>query len=202
MRKIYMVLAGAGAFVATLAAAQESEPSPHTPRFVPAPVVQSLPAIAVPPQDVPAPAGTADSRSHASLAALVADLGNVSTADAQLRCLAGAIYFEARGEPLGGQLAVAKVIMNRAASGRFPASYCGVVHQPRQFSFVRGNAMPRIDEGSRAWARAKAIAHIAHEHLWDSEAGGALYFHATHVSPSWSRKKTQLARIETHVFYR
>jgi len=61
---------------------------------------------------------------------------------AELNCLAGAIYFESRNEPLDGQLAVGRVIVARAKSGRFPDSYCGVVYQPSQFSFVRHRAMP------------------------------------------------------------
>src|SRR3546814_1697830 len=72
-----------------------------------------------------------------------------STIDPELRCLAGAVYFESRGESLAGQLAVAHVIINRAESGRFPSSYCGVVHQRSQFSFVRGGKMPSIRESSR-----------------------------------------------------
>ena len=107
-----------------------------------------------------------------------------------------------RGEPLSGQLAVAQVVINRADSSRFPSSYCGVVYQRAQFSFVRSGAMPRINTGSNAWKRAKAIARIAHEGMWESEAEDALYFHAKYVSPSWSRKKTARATINQHIFYR
>jgi len=112
------------------------------------------------------------------------------------------VYFEARGEPLSGQLAVAQVVINRANSGRFASSYCGVVTQPAQFSFVRSGRIPSANRGSPAWQRAKAIARIAHERLWQSEAGDALYFHASHVSPGWARARTTRATIERHVFYR
>src|SRR3546814_13674283 len=86
-----------------------------------------------------------------------------ATIDPELRCLAGAVYFESRGESLAGQLAVARVIINRAESGRFPTSYCGVVLQRSQFSFVRGGQMPKIRESSRPWAHAVAIAQRSEE---------------------------------------
>ncbi|MDX1704504.1 MAG: cell wall hydrolase [Altererythrobacter ishigakiensis] len=120
----------------------------------------------------------------------------------QMHCLAGAVYFESRGEPLSGQLAVAQVVINRADSKRFPESYCAVVYQRAQFSFVRGGAMPRINTGSKAWQRAKAIARIAHEGIWESEAQDALFFHAKYVNPSWNRKMVARATINQHIFYR
>ena len=119
-----------------------------------------------------------------------------------MKCLAEAVYFEARGEPLAGQLAVARVVINRSQSGNYPADYCSVVTQPAQFSFVRRGHIPQADESSEAWRRAKAIAQIAHQELWPSEVGDAQYFHATYVRPSWARRKVQLARIDTHIFYR
>jgi spore germination cell wall hydrolase CwlJ-like protein len=137
-----------------------------------------------------------------SLHELVGDMPIADELSADMKCLAQAVYFESRGEPLAGQLAVARVVINRATSGLYPPDYCAVVTQRSQFSFVRGGRIPAADEGSEAWRRARAIAQIAHEDLWKSEAGDALYFHATYVNPSWARRKTQLARIDTHVFYR
>ncbi|MGB3807297.1 MAG: cell wall hydrolase [Erythrobacter sp.] len=120
----------------------------------------------------------------------------------QMRCLAGAVYFESRGEPLDGQLAVAHVVINRSEDRRWPSSYCDVVYQRAQFSFVKNRRMPRIATNSRAWEKAKAVAKIAHEGLWNSPAEDAVYFHANYVSPRWSRAKTRLAQIDTHIFYR
>ena len=120
----------------------------------------------------------------------------------QMQCLAGAVYFESRGEPLAGQLAVAQVVINRSEDARWPASYCGVVYQRAQFSFIKNGRMPRIRTSSGAWQRAKAIAQIAHEGLWESEAGEAVYFHATYVRPKWSYRKQRTAKIDTHIFYR
>jgi spore germination cell wall hydrolase CwlJ-like protein len=119
--------------------------------------------------------------------------------NAQLRCLAAGIYFESNGESLAGQLAVAHVIINRARSGRFATSYCGVLTQRGQFSFVRGGVVPQPPRGA-AWARAVAIARIAEAEGWQNPAPGALFFHATHVSPGWNRPR--IARIDNHIFYR
>jgi len=154
-------------------------------------------------QPVPEPKA-ADARlaDAGSLRELVAAMPEGASLSREMECLAGAIYFESRGEPLAGQLAVGQVIVNRSESGVFPSDYCGVVFQRSQFSFVRGGAMPRIDRGSAAWHRASAIARIAHEGLWDSQAGDALYFHARYVKPSWSRTKIARATIDSHIFYR
>ncbi|UZW54583.1 cell wall hydrolase [Sphingobium sp. JS3065] len=135
-----------------------------------------------------------------NLAALVDAQGMAEDVSGDMKCLAGAVYFESKGESLEGQLAVARVIINRARSGRFADSLCGVVYQPGQFSFVRGNGMPSIRMGSESWREAVAIAQIAMEDSWDSQAEGALYFHARRVSPGWGKR--QLAAIDNHIFYR
>ena len=166
------------------------------PIFVGTEVVQELPEEPVPEN------GHDDAATADSLHELVSSLPAPADLTDEMRCLAGAVYFESRGEPLAGQLAVAQVVINRSESDRFPSSYCGVVFQRAQFSFVRGGAMPRINTGSAAWARATKIARIAHQGLWDSEAGDALYFHASYVKPGWARKKTRRAAIKTHIFYR
>ncbi|MDO9368851.1 MAG: cell wall hydrolase [Sphingopyxis sp.] len=134
-----------------------------------------------------------------SLAELVAETPRPADIDPELRCLAGAVYFESRGESLVGQLAVAHVVINRAQSGRFPRSLCGVVHQPSQFSFVRGGKMPAVRNPAQ-WNNAVAIAQIAREGSWKNHAPGALFFHARYVSPGW--RKTRVAQIDNHIFYR
>jgi N-acetylmuramoyl-L-alanine amidase len=137
---------------------------------------------------------------RSSLTALVADRAGETPRNREEDCLAGAIYFESKGESLDGQLAVAKVIINRANSGRFASSLCGVVFQPGQFSFVRGGSMPAIAKSSRHWSNAVAIAQIARDGLWQSAAPKALFFHARHVSPGW--RLTRVAAIGNHTFYR
>ena len=172
--------------------AAPAELVPETLTYISEPVVQPLA------DDADAPVLT----EAGSLAELVGMIDAEAPLDADLRCLAGAVYFEARGEPLDGQLAVAQVIINRAEDGRFPRSYCGVVRQKGQFSFMRGQHMPAAPTGSAAWARAVAIAQIAHKGLWASEVGEAVFFHARYVRPGWSHTKTRLAQIDTHIFYR
>ena len=134
-----------------------------------------------------------------SLAELVAATPKPADLDPELRCLAGAVYFESRGESLVGQLAVAHVVINRAQSGRFPKSLCGVVHQKSQFSFVRGGKMPAVRNPGQ-WNNAVAIAQIARDGSWKNHAPGALFFHARYVSPGW--RKTRIAQIDNHIFYR
>lgn len=139
-------------------------------------------------------------RSATSLAALVADNLRTDTVSREEECLAVAVFFESKSESLDGQLAVARTVINRANSGRFPNSLCGVVTQPSQFSFVRGGRFPAIARSSRDWREAVAIAHIAQHDLWKSSVSNALFFHATHASPGWNLKR--IALVGNHIFYR
>lgn len=136
----------------------------------------------------------------ATLSALVDQHAGTPTQTRDMECLASAIYFESKGESLDGQLAVAKTILNRTRSGRFPATICGVVFQPGQFSFVRGKGFPPIARTSRHWQTALAIAHIAANDLWDAPVDDALYFHARRVNPRWRMQR--IAAVGNHVFYR
>jgi spore germination cell wall hydrolase CwlJ-like protein len=127
-----------------------------------------------------------------------------------LICLALNVYFEARGEPVAGQYAVAEVTMNRVASGRYPDTVCGVVNQKNwdplrkryvsAFSWTELTPMPEPsgEEWERAW-------EIAEEVYYRRRAPGldnALLYHARHIKPSWARGRTPVARIGNHVFYR
>lgn len=166
------------------------------------PIIELQPPVVAGPLVQPVPDITAEEArpaSAAKLAALVTAQSQPADLPRELNCLAGAVYFEAKSEALTGQLAVGRVIVARSKSGRFPNSYCGVVYQPSQFSFVRGSAMPAINTGSRGWKNAVAIAQIAHEGSWQSPVEGALFFHAARVSPRWHASR--IAQIGNHIFY-
>ncbi len=126
----------------------------------------------------------------------------------ELRCMATAIYFEARDEPVRGQLAVAQVIMNRIRSPFYPKTVCGVVYQGErnrtgcQFSFTctgRHNAIKEREEWATAVKLAKQI--IAGE-VWIDEVGHATHYHATYVHPNWRRELDKVAQIGGHIFYK
>jgi cell wall hydrolase len=123
------------------------------------------------------------------------------------RCLATAIYFEARGEPVRGQIAVAQVILNRVRSPNFPQTICGVVYQGQmhpgcQFSFTCDGQTdtPRNDE---QWALARSIAKKATAgELWLPEVGYSTYYHANYVSPRWIGDMNKIDKIGRHIFYK
>jgi hypothetical protein len=121
--------------------------------------------------------------------------------DEQGECLATAVYFEARGESLEGQLAVAHVVMNRAASGQYPSTWCEVVKQKAQFSFVHGGTWPPIHD-IQSWQTAYAIARIAIANAVPSIPSDVLWYHANYVSPSWGSRLDEVEQIGAHIFYR
>jgi spore germination cell wall hydrolase CwlJ-like protein len=125
------------------------------------------------------------------------------------KCIADAVYFEARGEPLRGQEAVAQVVMNRVFSGRYPNDVCGVVYQNAdrhlacQFTFAcEGKDLSRIDEPDM-WEQAKRIAKDTLDgKIWLSEVGHATHYHAYWVHPSWVHEMAKLYQLGVHTFYR
>jgi N-acetylmuramoyl-L-alanine amidase len=120
--------------------------------------------------------------------------------DEEMRCLATAVYYESKGEPLEGQLAVAQVILNRRDSGRFASSLCGVVYQRGQFSFT-WDGRPDRPADSAMWRTAQAIAVIAATDDWREIVPDATHFHARRVSPGWKRLQ-RVSAVGNHVFYR
>lgn len=117
-----------------------------------------------------------------------------------LNCLAEAIYHEARGESVKGQAAVAEVVLNRVDSNRFASSVCGVVNQPKQFSYTIGG--PKPIRNKSAYMRARDIARQALTGAPRVLTGGATYFHTPAVNPSWSHRFQRTVRIGQHIFYR
>jgi len=125
------------------------------------------------------------------------------------KCLADAVYFEARGEPEKGQEAVAQVVMNRVFSGYYPNDVCGVVYQNAnrhlacQFTFAcEGKDLNKIDEPDM-WEQAKRIAKDTLDgKIWLAEVGHATHYHAYWVHPSWVHEMTRLYKLGVHTFYR
>lgn len=139
--------------------------------------------------------------SASSLSELVQDVRaiDVPPLDAQTRCLATSVYYESKGEPLAGQLAVAQVVLNRVENGRFGKDICAVVTAPRQFGFVRNGSFATPARNDQ-WQTAKAIALIAVSNSWPEVVPDATHFHATSVNPGWRLQR--VATVGRHVFYR
>ena len=136
-----------------------------------------------------------------SLGELVENYAGLAPRNGEEDCLASAVYFEARSEPIEGQLAVAEVVLNRTQSGRYPTTICEVVTQPWQFSFVRRGNIPAADRGSESWRRAVAIARIAENGASRMLPRNVLWYHAEYVSPSWGRRLARNTKIGLHIFY-
>jgi spore germination cell wall hydrolase CwlJ-like protein len=124
------------------------------------------------------------------------------------KCLAEAVYFESRGEPRRGQVAVAQVVMNRVFSGYYPSDICRAVYQNAhrrlacQFTFACDNVRDVVTE-PELWKQAKEIASDMLEgRVWDEKVGRATHYHARSVRPNWIREMRKLDRIGEHTFYR
>ena len=128
----------------------------------------------------------------------------------ELRCLAENIYFEARGEPLDGQYAVAEVTLNRVRAPNFPKTICAVVHDtrwdPQRRRFVAHFSWTQMEDRGEPWGPlwqqsiAVATAVISDAHM--PVVPDALYYHADNVQPYWATTKHSVARIGSHIFYR
>jgi spore germination cell wall hydrolase CwlJ-like protein len=128
----------------------------------------------------------------------------------ELQCLAENVYFEARGEPLTGQYAVAEVTLNRTRARNFPHTICAVVHQARwdparrhfvaDFSWTERGAL--YPEEGPAWKQALSVANAVYDDVHPPVVPDALFYHALSVRPEWSRNRRAVAKIGNHVFYR
>ena len=173
----------------------------HASIELPAPAVEADPLAPTLDSDEPATQSvTATPKPTGDLSSKVAALRSSDTGSRELECLAVGIYYESKSEPLAGPLAVGQVISNRAKSGRFASTYCGVLFQRSQFSFVRGHSYPAPARASRQWQNAVAVAKIVDQKLHASAMAGALFFHAKRVSPGW--RMARLGSVGNHVFYR
>nr|WP_083220433.1 cell wall hydrolase [Hoeflea olei] len=123
------------------------------------------------------------------------------------RCLAAGIYFEARGESVKGQAAVAQVILNRVRNPTYPNTICGVVYQNDnwrnrcQFSFACDGIKDRV-RSPKHWNVAEEIALATSAgKIWLKEVGSSTHYHATYVRPPWAKRMRKVGRIGLHVFY-
>ncbi len=128
--------------------------------------------------------------------------------DREQRCLASGVYFEARGEPVKGQAAVAQVILNRVRNPAYPNTICGVVYQNKrwrnrcQFSFACDGIRDRV-RSRRHWSIAKDVSMaVTAGKIWLDEVGSSTHYHATYVRPKWARRMKRVGRIGLHIFYR
>lgn len=124
------------------------------------------------------------------------------------QCLARGIYFEARGEPVKGQKAVAQVILNRVRNPAYPNTVCGVVYQNKrkrnacQFSFACDGIRDNV-KSKKQWKNAQNVADAAIEgRFWLKSVGSASHYHADYVWPKWRRKMRKMTKIGRHIFYR
>jgi spore germination cell wall hydrolase CwlJ-like protein len=160
-------------------------------------------ATATPPQAQSAVVHPLEDTSRPNYASLI----DPKDATRQMRCLAEAIYFEARSEPEAGQAAVAQVVLNRVRSGIFPTDVCGVVYQDAkhpfacQFSFACEGKSLRIEEPG-AWATATRIAEdVVRGASYDAKLVDAVNYHANYVYPFWASSLRRTERIGAHLFY-
>ncbi|MDH5395990.1 MAG: cell wall hydrolase [Gammaproteobacteria bacterium] len=141
---------------------------------------------------------------------LTTQLVKTKTIQRDIHCLALNIYHEARGEKKSGQIAVAKVTLNRVLSRRYPDTVCEVVYEKRwdrirkryvgAFSWTEFDEPPKLK--SKAWYRAWDIAKTTYKNKDKLQLDGAVFYHAKHIKPSWARKKKPIAKIGDHIFYR
>jgi spore germination cell wall hydrolase CwlJ-like protein len=136
------------------------------------------------------------------------DLIDPDNMNKEQRCLAEAVYFEARSESAEGQAAVAQVVLNRVKSGLYPTSICGVVYQNRhrhlacQFTFACEGKALRIGE-SESWEQAKRVASAVLEgRTYLADVGSATHYHANYVKPYWARRLKKMDVIGRHIFYK
>ena len=151
--------------------------------------------------------GTANSTGDAQLTRKWIDAQPRATGSSEWRCLTEALYFEARGETIKGQFAVAEVILNRVRSARFPGSFCAVINQGTgkkyqcQFTYTCDGHAEVVAEPA-AFARSAKVARAMMDGRAPRLTGGATHYHTTAVRPRWSRVFKRTAQIGVHLFYR
>ncbi len=196
---------GASPTISRAIALGSSTPAPLEPEIVMMPEIGKLQTASIPDVKAPAQLATIVPLSKNPNYAELIDSRHVAR---EQKCLAEAIYFEARSEPAAGQAAVAQVVLNRVKSGLYPNSVCGVVYQNRhkymacQFSFACEGKSLRVTEMSY-WRQAVQIAKaVTTGKTYLTNVGNATHYHANYVNPTWSRRLKKTDKIGTHIFYK
>jgi spore germination cell wall hydrolase CwlJ-like protein len=206
----------------TLLAALPSHPAPDAPpeladepagMLSPTPLASLSPAILPPeppqrPTDLGAGAGRQSIQPKAVGGGRFAGIVEKASEMREMRCLAEAVYFEARSETEEGQAAVAQVVLNRVLHENYPDTICGVVYQNRhrflacQFTFACEGRSLRITE-PEAWRTAVQIATgVADGTIYLADVGASTHYHADYVRPRWARSLKRMDTIGRHTFYR
>jgi Cell Wall Hydrolase len=174
-------------------------------------IARAAPSLELPlPEPVPAPGGLTLPKAPPAASRPVppkSPLVGVVTSEKEMRCLAEAVYFEARSEPEKGQAAVAQVVLNRVRSEAYPNTVCGVVYQNRhrhlacQFTFAcEGKALRTNEAGP--WSTAQRIARdVAEGRTYLPGVGNASHYHANYVRPWWARHMDRRDKVGRHIFY-
>jgi len=207
-------------FIATVSAAAGAAAvyNPHTEQVAKPAVVQAVaakPAVVATATVAPAMAVVAPSSAVAIDASGVKNASISVTQDSAMaelirehKCLSEAMYYEARGEGVNGQMAIAEVIFHRLRKGSYGRSICGVVFEGAarhgcQFSFACNGDMSR-PKSARAWQRAQYLAAkiLVGQARLTNATDGAVNFHAISVAPDWSAEMERTTQIGNHVFYK
>lgn len=136
------------------------------------------------------------------------EIANARRFSSEHKCLAEAVFYEARSETTEGQLAVAEVIMNRVADERYPSEICGVVYQGStrstgcQFTFTCDGSRAKEKTYGDRWYQAKSVAAQVIMEFHELRTGNATHYHASYVEPSWSKRLVRTNTIGEHIFYR
>lgn len=196
------LLGGALAIPATIAVADEAVIAapmlaPPLSYDIPASVIADDAVVAAEPEAAKL-VDTADAVTEAPTPAVTAETASLD--ERELECMAKVVHHEAANQSRRGQLAVAQLIRNRADSGRFPGTICGVVNQPGQF-FQTASYNPR--RSTAQWAMAMDVSRESLSRGSPDVVPGAMFYHAAYQAPTrWFRTRERVAQLEDHVFYR
>ncbi|GAC1518429.1 MAG: hypothetical protein NVS2B5_30760 [Beijerinckiaceae bacterium] len=197
------LMQGATPTVPRAAALGSTTPAPADATPIEIVALPGMPRMGAPANSAAGTTQVARTKEHPDYASLI----DQDQMGREKKCLAEAIYFEARSEPEEGQAAVAQVVLNRVSSGLYPTSVCGVVYQNRhrwhacQFSFACEGKSLRVND-SESWDTATRIADAVMDgKTYLADVGGSTHYHANYVRPRWAKRLKKMDVIGHHIFY-